>query len=131
MLGKEPLQRFPGHAAQREVASAFPVLGVQAEEGQQINGRFKDEKLAALALVAEAVGFIRTGHVQPEPVRRSPAVGIPGQAGLVPADEHGVMMTGFLIKIAAGNEVLHDCRGDAPLLRQIVQHLCVAQIPQR
>ena len=76
------------------------IVRVQADEGKQINRRFKHEQLTAAPAIGKATGFVRAGHVSAALILQPSCVRIAGDSVFVPADEHHVPVRCILIYVS-------------------------------
>mgnify|MGYP006910414835 FL=1 len=84
-----------------------PALLVQGDEGQHIDGRFKEIQVFTSARPVETVLRLTAGSISLESAlcRRTVLVGVTGCAGFVHAHEYGVVVVaGFIDQPTVGKE---------------------------
>lgn len=133
------LLQYPEHclstcAAKRHVALALPVLRVQADIGQQIDGGLENEQVLTGACMVEAVLRQTAFYIDP----KGPAfeigashMGMTGNAVLVETDEHGVMMIRFFVKRSCVGEMLDDRSVDSTAFHEVSKQAAHILIPWR
>jgi hypothetical protein len=124
-----------GHAVEGDVAVPLPILGMQRNEGQHVDGRFEHIKGVAPPDPVKAVARIAALHVSL--IRLALGVGaalvrVPGSAVFIKADEHGVVIFLILVDQPLMGEERQHVPVYEPLLEQIRKHaahvvICVRQ----
>ena len=101
-------QCFARHPAQRQIIVLLPVFREQFDEGQQVDGRFKDQQLLVGATMGKAKRLFCTGCILPERLMDSPATCIAWVSVCIPANEHCIVMGCILIDVTSGNKEVYQ-----------------------
>ena len=131
MLRKVAFQCLISHAAERKIAARLPVLREQVDEGKKVNRRFKHAKLVARSLIAEPVGLVRSGNIQPEAIRRPPAVSESRKVLQISPDKNQVVVLRLLIDISGVQEEIDKPLIQSSDLHQIILRIDICHIPHR
>ena len=99
-LLQHPQHRLFSHAAQSHIAVPLPVLWVQCQKGEQVDGRLEYIEPVAGPVPVETVPGIAALHIDAEGLAHAagaPLVGMTDNAVLIFPNEHGVVI--FLVLI--------------------------------
>ena len=99
-LLQHPQHRLFSHATQGNITVFLPVLWIQGQKGEQVNGRLEYIEPVAGPVRMEAVSGIAALHIDAEGlayVAGAPLMGMTDNAVLIFPDEHGVVI--FLVLI--------------------------------
>ena len=102
----------------------LPALGVECEEGEQVDGSLEHIEPAAGSVPVEAVSGVTPLRVGAEGLAHiigAPPVGVTGSAVLIPSDEHGVVILGVLV-----DQPRPDEGGEhLPINKTLLKQVCV------
>ena len=95
VLLQHPQHGLISHAAEGDIAVCGPLVRIERQEGQQVDGRFEHIELVAVSCVVEAVPGDTALHIDAEglaEISNASLVGMTGNAVFVLSDEHGVVI---------------------------------------
>ena len=101
-------QRLARHSAQRKIAVLLPVFREQLDEGQQVDGGFKDQQLLVSATVGKAKRLFCTGRILPKLLPNPTAACVAGMPIRIPPHKDHVVVGGVLVNISGSNEEVHQ-----------------------
>ena len=104
VLRQHPQHRLTANAAERHIAVLLPVVGVQRDIGEHIDGRFKHIKAIACPDVMEAVGRAAAFHIALESSAlrvEPPLVGMSGNAVFIASHKYGISSSRSMEKRSA------------------------------
>ena len=121
------------HAAQGHIAVFLPVIRIERQIAQQVNGSLEHKQPAARPNVAEAIGWVGSVHIpfiSGSVAVQAPFVGMPRGSFPVLPHKHRVVDLPFrfteklpaLVQCALMRKMCDDRRGDMPLLDEVGKH---------
>ena len=128
---KKLLQCLCRHAAQCQITVLLPVFREQLDEGQQVDGRFKDQQLFVGATMGKAKRLFCTGCILPKLFPNPTATCVAGMPVCIPPHKDHVVVGGVFVNISGGDEEVHQRGTEFPFLCQIVQDVGIGDVPQR
>ena len=96
------------HPAQRQIIVLLPVFREQFDEGQQVDGRFKDQQLFVGATMNKAKRLFCAGCILPELLIDPTAACVAGMPVCIPPHKDHVVVGGILVNISGGDEEVHQ-----------------------
>ena len=101
-------QRLARHPAQRQIIVLLPVFREQLDEGQQVDGGFKDQQLLVGAAMGKAKRLFCTCCILPELLMDATAACVAGMSVCIPPHKDHVVVSGILVNISGSNEEVHQ-----------------------
>lgn len=102
------MQRLARHPAQRQIIVLLPVFREQFDEGQQVDGGFKDQQLLVSATVGKAKRLFCTCCILPKLLTNPTAACVAGMPVRIPPHKDHVVVGGVLVNISGSNEEVHQ-----------------------
>lgn len=119
ILLQHPVHGLSSGAAQGHIAVGLPVIRVQGQKRQHVDGRLKHIEQIVSPHMVEAVLGAAALHIDLKglaPAVGAPFVGVAGDATLVRAHKDAVVVLGVLIEQPLPGKVGDDGAVDLPLL---------------
>ena len=122
ILLQHPQQCVPGCAAERYIAVLLPVLWVEGNEGQQIDGRLEYVETPIGSNMMKAVLGITTLHIQSESFSLTVGtslVCVSSNTVCIRADKHCVVVLRIFVEQFCSGECRYDITVNPSTLNQI------------
>ena len=123
-LRKKTVKGFARNAAQSKITPCLPVFRIKADKGQKVYRCFKNKELAAIALIAERIGLIRSGNILSEWLVCPSHMSISGYAVLVSAYKHNIMPLCVLVNIPRKEKSLNKRFVETSAFCEILASVC-------
>ena len=105
---KKLLQCLCRHPTQRQIIVLLPVFRKQLNEGQQVDGGFKDQQLLVGATMGKAKCLFCAGCILPELLINATAACIAWVSVCIPSHKDHIVVGGILIDVTGRNKEVHQ-----------------------